>query len=84
MRGKRKGIPAVPQEHAHDFGLEYYRLLQAREIAAVYSDDKGGITDDGQPYSEEPLNITGEQELAENIVKIENDIRQGVTTNNGN
>jgi DNA invertase Pin-like site-specific DNA recombinase len=82
--GKKKVIAAVPQEHAHDFGLNYYRLLQSQELTSIYRDDKGGITDDGQPFGDDVWGITGEQELADNIITIENNIRQGATTDDGN
>ncbi|GHV00128.1 resolvase [Clostridia bacterium] len=80
--GAEKQVIAFPKEWSNDFGLEFYRLQQSRELETLRKADKWDLSSEGQPYRDESsLNVTAPEKLAENIQSIMDGITQGETAN---
>lgn len=70
MPGTGKSILAYPSAWADNFGSNYYRHAQARELAGIDVDGEWGITEEALPYSSSELNTTPSDELLQGIRKI--------------
>ena len=65
-KGRTKDILAFPSEWAESFGDNYYRQAQARERAIL--NKKWRSQEEGEDHeTSEPLNVTGEDDLRDNI-----------------
>jgi len=73
-----KDVVVFPPSWASEFGNNYYRHAQARELALI---DRGGMWNvavEGQPFNNTPeLNVTGSDVIAGNIEEMLNDMEQG-------
>ena len=70
-KGRTKDILAFPCEWAESFGDNYYRQAQARELAVL--NKKWRSQEEGEDHeTSEPLNVTGEDELRNNIESLKN------------
>jgi len=71
-------VVAFPPSWAGNFGNNYYRHSQARELAAIDKDGMWNVAVEGQPYNNEPeLNVTGEEIVADSIKQMITDMEQG-------
>mgnify|MGYP002857377600 CR=1 FL=1 len=70
-KGRTKDILAFPSEWAESFGDNYYRQAQARELAIL--NKKWRSQEEGEDHeTSEPLNVTGEDDLRDNIESLKN------------
>ncbi|MFA5727508.1 MAG: recombinase family protein [Saccharofermentanaceae bacterium] len=75
--GPKKSIMAYPLSWADNFGSDFYRHAQARELAAFYRDGIWNISEEGQPYNDSPrLNITSAEVIHQEIRQIIGDMEQ--------
>lgn len=66
--GPKKDIMAYPSSWADNFGSNYYRHAQARELAAFDSQGIWNINEEGQPFSDSPgLNVTSAEVIGSEI-----------------
>jgi DNA invertase Pin-like site-specific DNA recombinase len=77
--GPNKDIMAFPTTWANTFGNNYYRQMQARELAILNGEKEWKTKEEGKPYSKEGLKITSSDEIQQNIQKIISDMEQEVT-----
>ena len=74
----KNSIVAFPSAWADNFGSNFYRHAQARELAAIDQNGEWQIGEEAQPYSTQPeLNVTTPEEAAFHIERIIRDMRQG-------
>lgn len=75
-RTKNK-VLAYPPRWIRDFGSNYYRHAQARELAAFVKDGIWNISNEGKPVFEEPQwNVSDNEEICRNIQELMNEIEQ--------
>lgn len=73
-------IVAFPASWAGNFGNNYYRHSQARELAAIDKDGMWNVAVQGQSYNDKPeLNVTNEEIVANSIKQMITDMEQGGT-----
>lgn len=71
-------VVAFPPSWAGNFGNNYYRHSQARELAAIDKDGMWNVAVEGQSYNDEPeLNVTSEDVVARSIKQMITDMEQG-------
>lgn len=69
--GPQKAIMAYPSSWADNFGSDFYRHAQARELAAFYRNGIWNIGEEGQPFSDSlRLNITSAEIIHHEIRQI--------------
>ena len=74
----KNSIVAFPSAWADNFGSNFYRHAQARELAAIDQKGEWQIGEEAQPYSTQPeLNVTTLEEAAFHIERIIRDMHQG-------
>lgn len=74
--GAKGSIRAYPEEWLHNFGNNYYRQAQARELLG-FSSTEWNINEEGTPYATSPpLNITSTEEIAHSIEAMLSDMKQ--------
>ena len=76
----RSSIRAYPSAWADNFGSNYYRHAQARELSTIDIDGAWQITEKAKPFSNTELNITPPEELAKGIRRIIEEKKQGRKT----
>ena len=81
MPSTRNSILAYPSTWADNFGSNYYRHAQARELAGIDRDGNWRITEEALPYSSTDLNVTPPNELLEGIQKIISEKKQEMNGN---
>ncbi len=74
--GPNKDIMAFPNTWADTFGNNYYRQLQARELALLSTESEWKTKEEGKPYSTSDLNVTSSDELQQNIQEMISDMEQ--------
>lgn len=75
--GPKKAIMAYPSSWANNFGSDFYRHAQARELAAFYRDGMWNISEEGHAFSDSPrLNITSAEVVHNKIKQIISDMKQ--------
>lgn len=72
--GPNKDIMAFPNTWANTFGNNYYRQMQARELALLNGEKEWKTKEEGKPYLKEDLKLTSFDEIQQNIQKIINDM----------
>jgi site-specific DNA recombinase len=73
-------VVAFPPSWAGNFGNNYYRHSQARELAAIDNDGMWNVAVEAQPYNDTPeLNVTSTEIVASSIKQMINDMEQGET-----
>ena len=77
--GANNAIVAYPPTWANNFGNNYYRQTQARELALLNEKNEWKAKEEGKPYSESDLEVTSPDEAQFNIKKIMSDMEQEVT-----
>lgn len=78
--GPSKDIVAYPNNWANNFGDNYYRQMQARELTILNAEDDWKSTEEGQVFNLEPaLNVTSSENVQLNIKEILKDIQQEAT-----
>jgi site-specific DNA recombinase len=78
--GPKKAIMAYPSSWADNFGSDFYRHAQARELAAFYRDGIWNISEEGQPFSDSlRLNITSTEVVHHEIRQIIGTMEQEAT-----
>jgi hypothetical protein len=71
-------VVAFPSSWAGNFGNNYYRHSQARELAAIDKDGMWNIAVEGQSYNDEPtLNVTSTETVACSIKMMITEMAQG-------
>ena len=80
MPNTKKSFMAYPSAWADNFGSNYYRHAQARELATIDVDGAWQITEEAQPFSNMELNITPADELISGIQDIIRDKKQEMET----
>jgi len=77
--GPKKDIMAYPTAWADNFGSNFYRHAQARELAAIDPDGTWNVSEEGQPFSDSlGLNVTSKDVVGSQIKQIIYDMRQEV------
>ena len=76
----RSSIKAYPSAWADNFGSNYYRHAQARELSTIDIDGAWQITEKAQPFSNTELNTTPPDKLAQGINRIIEEKKQGRKT----
>ena len=76
----KKSFMAYPSAWADNFGSNYYRHAQARELATIDVDGAWQITEEAQPISNMELNVTPADELISGIQDIIRDKKQEMET----
>ncbi len=81
MNANRKNtVVAFPPSWAGNFGNNYYRHSQARELAAIDKDGMWNVAVEGQPYNGTPdINVTDAETLSGSIKQMISDMEQGGT-----
>ena len=74
-------ILAYPSAWADNFGSNYYRHAQARELAGIDRKGAWGITEEALPCSGTDLNTTPQDELRERIRRLIQEKRQEMSEN---
>lgn len=74
--GPKKDIMAFPHDWADNFGNNYYRQAQAREIVILSKENEWKSTEEGKPYTQPELKVTSSDEAKLNIQKIISDMEQ--------
>lgn len=78
--GSNKAIMAYPSSWADNFGSNFYRHAQARELAAIDREGMWNVSEEGQPFSDSPgLNITSAEIVSHKIKQIISDMEQEAT-----
>jgi hypothetical protein len=73
-------VVAFPTSWAGNFGNNYYRHSQARELAAIDKDGIWNVAVEGQSYNDKPeLHVTSEEIVASSIKQMITDMEQGGT-----
>lgn len=73
-------VVAFPPSWSGNFGNNYYRHSQARELAAIDKDGMWNVAVEGQSYNDKPeLNVTSEDVVASSIKQMITDMEQGGT-----
>lgn len=81
--GPNKDIMAYPTTWANNFGNNYYRQIQARELAILNTETEWKSNEEGKPFnSQTELNVTSSDNVQLNIKEIINDM-QLEATNDG-
>lgn len=80
MPNTKKSFMAYPSAWADNFGSNYYRHAQARELATIDVDGAWQITEEAQPFSNMELNVTPADELISGIQDIIRDKKQEMET----
>ncbi len=82
--GPKNNIAAFPQAWTTNFGNNYYRHTQARELMVVDQNGMWDVTIEGQPYNNpRGLNITNPEEIARGIKQIIQDMKEEGEGNDG-
>jgi DNA invertase Pin-like site-specific DNA recombinase len=80
VTGLTNNVIAYPPSWANDFGYNYYRHAQARELASIGQDGTWNIAIEAKPFViENGLNVTKPDIIASSITQIINNIEQGGT-----
>lgn len=74
--GPKKDIMAFPNTWANTFGNNYYRQIQARELALLNDENEWKAKEEGKPYLQTDLKVTSSDEIHHNIQKIMSDMGQ--------
>jgi DNA invertase Pin-like site-specific DNA recombinase len=75
--GPNNSIVAFPSSWADNFGNNYYRHAQARELAVFDKKCIWNISKEGQPFSDSPeLQITSAEVIDSSIKRMINDMKQ--------
>jgi site-specific DNA recombinase len=75
--GPKKDIMAYPSSWADNFGSNFYRHAQARELSAIDRSGVWNVNEEGQPFSDSPkLNITTAEVVRSQIKQIICDMKQ--------
>jgi len=74
--GPNKDIMAFPNHWANTFGNNYYRQIQATELALLNKNDEWKTNEEGKPYLQSELNVTSSDEIQNNIQNIISDMEQ--------
>jgi len=72
----RSSIMAYPSAWADNFGCNYYRHSQAREMAVIESNESWKISEEAQPFSGTGLHVTPPDKLFQGIHNIINEMKQ--------
>lgn len=76
--GPNNSLVAYPSSWADNFGNNYYRHAQARELAVFEREGQWEIGRNGQPYKDSlDLQTTDAEEIGSSIQQIISDIKQG-------
>lgn len=74
--GPNKDIMAYPNTWANNFGNNYYRQIQARELAILNAENDWKSKEEGKPFKSQPeLNVTSSDNIQLNIKEIINDMQ---------
>lgn len=77
--GTKNSILAVPEEWVHNFGNNFYRHSQARELAAFSANGNWNIKTEGTPFNPEPpLKVTSAKEIEKHIETMIDGMKQEV------
>lgn len=76
--GPKKDIMAFPNTWANTFGNNYYRQIQARELALLNDENDWKAKEEGKPYLQTDLKVTSSDEIHHNIQKIMSDMEQEI------
>ena len=80
--GPKKDIMAYPASWADNFGSNFYRHAQARELSALNREGLWDVNREGQPYNDSPgLNVTTTEVVSSQIKQIICDMKQGAAEN---
>ena len=80
--GPKKDILAYPASWADNFGSNFYRHAQARELSAINQEGAWDVNREGQPYNDSPgLKITTTEVVSSQIKQIICDMKQGAAEN---
>ena len=80
--GPKKDILAYPASWADNFGSNFYRHAQARELPAINQEGAWDVNREGQPYNDSPgLKITTTEVVSSQIKQIICDMKQGAAEN---
>lgn len=74
----RTSIRAFPETWIHNFGNNYYRQSQARELATFSENGSWDTQHTGTPFNPAPLQVTSTDEIEKNIENIIEGMRQEV------
>ncbi|MBP2656600.1 MAG: hypothetical protein H6Q73_4169 [Firmicutes bacterium] len=75
--GQKKNIMAYPSSWADNFGSNFYRHAQARELAVIDRDGMWKVSDGSQPFSNSSgLNITSAEVVRHKIKQIIDDMER--------
>ncbi len=75
--GPKKDIIAYPRAWADNFGDNFYRHAQARELGAFDRKGVWNVSEEGQPFSDSPgLNITSVEVIGSTIKQMICNIEQ--------
>ncbi len=78
--GPKKAIMAYPLSWADNFGSDFYRHAQARELAAFYREGIWKVNEAGKPFNDSPeLNITPTEIINSKIHQIICDMKEEVS-----
>ena len=72
----RSSIMAYPSAWADNFGCNYYRHSQAKEMAVIRSTGGWKISEEAKPFSGTGLNVTPPDKLFQGIHTIINEMKQ--------
>jgi len=77
-----KDFIAFPQIWSYNFGNNYYRHEQSRELAAIDKNGMWNISEEGQPYNDNTaLNVSSVEVISNSIKQIIGDIKKENLTN---
>ncbi|NLO40915.1 MAG: recombinase family protein [Ruminiclostridium sp.] len=75
--GPKKDIMAYPASWANNFGSNFYRHAQARELAAIGREGIWKVSEESQPFNDSPrLNVTPAEVASSQIKQIIYDMKQ--------
>lgn len=78
-KGPKKDIMAYPSTWTDNFGNDFYRHAQVRELAAFYREGTWKVCEEGKPFSDTlGLNITSTEVISSKIKEIIGDMDQEV------
>ena len=72
----RSSVMAYPSAWADNFGCNYYRHLQAKEMAVIRNTGPWKISEEAQPFSGTGLHVTPQDKLFQGIHNIINEMKQ--------
>ena len=82
ISGTSKNMLAFPSTWTSNFGNNYYRHVQARELAIIDQDGLWEVTIEGQSYNDTlELKVTDAEVIAGSIKQIISDMKQGGEAN---